>query len=62
MKPRAKKNANAMSHGISDDMALKACANVRVPVRIVTPRASRATAPRGKGPVMIPVVGKEKEW
>jgi len=56
MNPRAKKNARAISHGISLAMALKAWAKVRVWVRMQTPRPRRATAPRGRGPVMMPMM------
>lgn len=44
------------AHGIWDEKALKACAKVSVFVIIAAPRPSMATAPRGSGCVMIPII------
>lgn len=49
MKPRAKKKARAMSHGIGSPKAENAAVNVRVLVRTEAPNPNRATAPRGSG-------------
>mmetsp|Transcript_23928 Transcript_23928/g.77747 ORF Transcript_23928/g.77747 Transcript_23928/m.77747 type:complete len:201 (-) Transcript_23928:118-720(-) len=56
MKPRARKKAIAISHGISDEKALKAAANGSVPVTIATPSPIIATAPSGSGVVIIPTI------
>lgn len=60
MKPRAKKKARAMSHGIGSPKAEKAAVNVRVLVRTEAPSPNRATAPRGSGCVMIPTIVARK--
>lgn len=60
MKPRAKKNARAMSQGIGSPKAENAAANVRVLVSTEAPRPKRATAPRGSGWVMIPTIVARK--
>jgi hypothetical protein len=44
------------THGISLAKALKASAKVSVLVSMDTPRPSTATAPRGRGVVMIPTM------
>jgi hypothetical protein len=49
MNPRARKNASAMSHGISDENALNAALKGSRPVTMDTPRPIRAVAPRGRG-------------
>ena len=49
MKPRARKNARAISQGISEEKALNAAAKGRRPVTIETPRPIMAVAPRGRG-------------
>lgn len=60
MKPLAKKKARAMSQGIGSPKAEKAAANVRVLVRTQAPRPMRATAPRGRGCVIIPTMVDRK--
>lgn len=60
MKPRAKKKARAMSQGIGSPKAEKAAAKVSVLVRTEAPRPSKATAPRGKGWVMMPTMVARK--
>lgn len=60
MKPLAKKKARAMSQGIGSPKAEKAAAKVRVLVRTQAPRPMRATAPRGRGWVMIPTMVDRK--
>lgn len=56
MNPRAKKNAMAINHGISDENAEKAAANGNKPVVIETPNPIIATAPNGNGCVIIPTI------
>ena len=60
MNPRAKKKASAMSHGIGSPKAENAAANVSVLVSTEAPRPSSATAPRGRGWVMIPTMVARK--
>jgi hypothetical protein len=60
MKPPDSQKAIAMSQGISEEKAEKACAKVSVPVIIVAPRPSIATAPSGSGCVMIPTIVPRK--
>lgn len=60
MKPRAKKKASAMSHGIGSPNAENAAANVSVRVSTAAPRPSSATAPSGRGWVMIPTMVARK--
>lgn len=60
MKPRAKKKARAMSHGIGSPKAEKAAANDSVLVRTEAPSPMRATAPSGSGCVMIPTIVARK--
>jgi len=48
------------SYGISLEKALKAAAKVKVLVSIVAPRPNIATAPKGKGLVMIPTIVPRK--
>mmetsp|Transcript_20254 Transcript_20254/g.56152 ORF Transcript_20254/g.56152 Transcript_20254/m.56152 type:complete len:207 (-) Transcript_20254:45-665(-) len=56
MNPPESQKAMAISHGISLAKALKAAAKVMVLVSIAAPRPSIATAPRGRGEVMIPAM------
>ena len=49
MNPLARKNASAMSHGISDENALNAALKGSRPVTMETPRPIKAVAPRGRG-------------
>jgi hypothetical protein len=49
MNPLARKNAIAMSHGISDENAEKAAAKGRRPVTMLTARPTIAVAPSGRG-------------
>lgn len=60
MKPRAKKKASAISHGIGSPKAEKAAAKVRVLVSTAAPRPRSATAPSGSGCVMIPTMVARK--
>lgn len=60
MKPFAKKNASAMSHGIGSPNPENAAAKVRVLVRTETPNPNIATAPRGKGCVIMPTIVPRK--
>mgnify|MGYP006889224077 FL=1 len=60
MKPRAKKKASAMSHGIGSPKAENAAAKVRVLVSTHAPSPINATAPRGNGCVMIPTIVARK--
>jgi hypothetical protein len=48
MNPRARKNASAMSQGISDEKALKAAEKGSRPVTMETPRPIRAVRTEGK--------------
>lgn len=48
------------TYGISLENALKAAPNVRVLVSMVAPRPSMATAPRGRGCVIIPTIVAKK--
>ena len=48
------------THGISLAKALKAAAKVRVLVSMAAPRPSMATAPRGRGCVMMPTMVPRK--
>lgn len=58
--PRAKKKANAISHGMGSPKAENAAAKVSVFVRTEAPRPIKATAPKGNGCVMIPTIVAKK--
>lgn len=58
--PRAKKNASAISHGIGSPKAENAAAKVSVLVRTHAPSPMSATAPSGRGWVMIPTIVARK--
>lgn len=60
MNPRAKKKASAMSQGIGSPKAENAAEKVSVLVSTEAPRPIRATAPSGKGCVMIPTMVARK--
>lgn len=60
MKPRAKKKARAISHGIGSPKAENAAPNVRVLVSTEAPNPNKATAPSGRGCVMIPTMVARK--
>lgn len=60
MNPRAKKKARAISHGMGSPKAEKAAEKGRVLVRTEAPRPMRATAPRGRGWVMMPTMVARK--
>lgn len=60
MKPLAKKKAKAISHGMGSPKAEKAAAKVRVLVKTQAPKPIKATAPRGRGWVMIPTMVARK--
>lgn len=60
MNPRAKKNASAISQGMGSPNAEKAAEKVRVLVSTEAPRPMRATAPRGRGWVMMPTMVARK--
>jgi len=56
MKPRARKNASAINHGISLEKAENAALNGNKPVVMLTARPIIATAPSGNGLVMMPTI------
>lgn len=58
--PRAKKKASAISHGIGSPKAENAAEKVKVLVKTEAPRPNRATAPNGKGWVIIPTMVAKK--
>ena len=58
--PRAKKNASAINQGIGSPNAEKAAEKGRVFVSTEAPKPIKATAPSGKGCVMIPTIVARK--
>lgn len=60
MNPRAKKKATAISQGMGSPKAENAAEKVRVLVRTEAPKPSKATAPSGKGCVMMPTIVARK--
>jgi len=58
--PRAKKKASAINQGIGSPNAENAAEKVRVFVRTEAPKPIKATAPSGKGCVMIPTIVARK--
>lgn len=60
MNPPDSQKAMAINQGISLAKALNAAAKVRVLVIMVAPRPSMATAPRGRGWVMMPAMVPKK--
>lgn len=60
MNPRAKKKASAISQGMGSPKAENAAEKVRVLVRTDAPRPINATAPRGRGWVMMPTMVARK--
>lgn len=60
MNPRAKKKASAINHGIGSPKAENAAEKVSVFVSTDAPRPIRATAPRGRGWVIIPTIVAKK--
>jgi hypothetical protein len=58
--PRAKKKASAISQGMGSPNAENAAEKERVLVRTEAPRPNRATAPRGRGWVIMPTMVARK--